>query len=366
MTRRAARLGILTGGGDCPGLNAVLRAAVKAAVGDLGWEVVGIEDGFEGLLVPDKVRQLSHAEVRGILPRGGTILGTTNRGNPFAYKTVREGQVVVEDRSADALRSIGELGLDGLIVIGGDGSLKIGYEFSRLGVPVVGVPKTIDNDLSATDVTFGFDTAVVTATEALDRLHTTAESHHRVMILEVMGRTVGWIALHAGIAGGADAILIPEIPFSIQHICDKLHDRVAHGAKFSIMVVAEGATPIGGEMVMQEALSRYREARLGGIGQRVGEELAARVAQEVRVTVLGHLQRGGSPTAFDRLLGTRFGAAAVRVAAAGGWGRMVALQGGEIVDVALEDAVGQLKSVPPNGELVRTARAMGVSFGDGR
>lgn len=365
MARRRARLGVLTGGGDCPGLNAVIRAVVKAAHGDFGWEVIGIEDSFEGLLAPDKARPITPADVRGILPRGGTILGTTNRSNPFAYRTLRDGQVVVEDRSADALRSIAELGLDGLIVIGGDGSLKIGLEFQRLGVPIVGVPKTIDNDLSATDVTFGFDTAVLTATEAIDKLHTTAESHHRIMILELMGRTVGWIATHAGIAGGADVILIPEIPFSIQCVCDKIHDRDAHGAKFSIVVVAEGAAPIGGEVVTQETFGALREKRLGGIGQRVAEALAACTDREVRVTVLGHLQRGGSPTPFDRLLGTRFGAAAVHLFAKGGFGRMVALRGTEIVDVPLEDAVGQIKSVPPDGELVRTARALGISFGDG-
>ncbi|MBI3968934.1 MAG: ATP-dependent 6-phosphofructokinase [Chloroflexi bacterium] len=357
------RLAITTGGGDCPGLNAVIRAVVKTAL-DEGIEVLGIEDGFDGLVLGNRVRQLGHAEVRGILPRGGTILGTTNRGNPFAYRLVENGHVRVIDRSQDCATRLSELGVDGMVVIGGDGTLKIGLEFQQLGVPVVGVPKTIDNDLSATDVTFGFDTALMTATDALDKLHTTAESHHRVMILEVMGRHAGWIAVESGLAGGADVILIPEIPYTFEGIVKKITERDFHGSHFTIMVVAEGAKLPDGSEIFQEQASQRGSARLGGIGNRIAEQLEDRIHKEVRVTVLGHLQRGGSPTAFDRILGTRFGAAAVRLAKAGKFGRMAALRGESIVDVALEDACGVMKAVAPDGEMVATARGVGVSFGD--
>jgi len=357
------RIGVLTGGGDCPGLNAVIRAVVKTAIGQYGWQVIGIEDGFEGLVAPDKARPLSLQDVRGILPRGGTILGTTNRCNPFACPVVEGGQKKLVDKSGDVVARIRELGIDALVVIGGDGSLKIALELYHLGVPVVGVPKTIDNDLSATDVTFGFDTALTTATDALDKLHTTAESHHRVMVIEVMGRNAGWIALMAGLAGGADVILIPEIPFQIDPICAKVRQRDEQGNKFSIVVVAEGAKPAGGEVVAR-GVDELGFPRLGGIAYRVGDQVALCSEHEVRVTVLGHLQRGGSPTPFDRILGTRFGTEAVRLAAAGGFGQMVALHGLHVEAVPLEEAVGVQKLVPPDGELVRTAKAMGVIFGD--
>ncbi|MHB1414458.1 MAG: 6-phosphofructokinase [Chloroflexota bacterium] len=360
MRQRRGRIGVLTGGGDCPGLNAVIRAVVKTAHNEYGWEVVGIEDGFEGLIQPGKTRLLGPDDVRGILPRGGTILGTTNRGNPFAYRVVEDGEVRIRDLSGPAVERISELGLLALVVIGGDGSLHIAHELSKLGVPVVGVPKTIDNDISATDVTFGFDTALTTATEAIDKLHTTAESHHRVMVLEVMGRDAGWIALQSGIAGGADAILIPEIPFSLEAVASTIQARESSGRKFSILVVAEGAAPEGGRQAFLRPADGLTLPRLGGIGAIVGDGLAAMCACETRVTVLGHLQRGGAPTAFDRILGTRFGAAAVRLVAADGIGRMVALRAPDIVDVPLAEAVGLLKTVPPDGELVRTARGLGI------
>ena len=358
------RIGVLTGGGDAPGLNAVIRAVVRTAIKEYGWEVLGIEDGYEGLLFKRRTRLLGLEDVRGILPRGGTILGTTNRGNPFAYRVEVDGKVEVRDLSQDALARIQELELDCLIVIGGDGSLKIALELFRLGAPIIGIPKTIDNDLSATDITFGFDTALHTATEALDKLHTTAESHHRVMILEVMGRDAGWIALEAGIAGSADVILIPEIPFKVESVAASIAKREKMGRKFSLVVVSEGACPEGECQVVQEAGGPGRLPRLGGIGNHLASILKERIPQEVRVTVLGHLQRGGSPSPFDRLLGTRLGAAAVRLAAERGLGKMVALRSPQIVAVDLAEAVGQLKRVPVDGELVRVARGLGISLGD--
>jgi len=357
------RIGVLTGGGDCPGLNAVIRAVVKAAILQHGWEVIGIEDGFEGLIEPGRTRKLELADVRGLLPRGGTILGTTNRGNPFAFHTVIDGQEVVYDASHEVVEHIDQLGLDGLIVIGGDGSLSIGLDLARLGVPIIGVPKTIDNDLALTDVTFGFDTALDTATYAIDKLHTTAESHHRVMLVEVMGRNAGWIALTAGLAGGADVILIPEIPFSVEAICACVQERERDGAKFSIVVVAEGAAPVDGKQVFKHSGDGRALPRLGGIADRIGRQIVVCSGKETRVTVLGHLQRRGGPGAFDRILATRFGTAAVRLAAAGRFGQMVALQGTEIVSVPIEDAVRVPKRVDPEGEMVQTARELGISFG---
>lgn len=361
------RIAVLTGGGDCPGLNAVIRAVVRTASG-AGWEVFGIADGFDGLLdgaPPAGVRRLDVESVRGILPRGGTILGTTNRGNPFAYRTRLPGGAVQErDRSDEVLRAVQRHGFDGLVVIGGDGTLRIAHELGLKGVPVVGVPKTIDNDLSATEVTFGFDTALTTATEAIDKLHTTAESHHRVMVLEVMGRDAGWIALHSGIAGGADVILIPEIPFRLEAVTGSVELRCQRGRQFSIVVVAEGAKLEGGEAIYQRG-SSVEPARLGGIGNWLASTLADElVDHEVRATVLGHLQRGGSPTARDRILGTRFGVRAVELIAHGQFAHMVALRADDVVAVKLEDAVAQIKLVPLDHELVRTARALGIGFGD--
>ena len=364
MPRSVRRIGVLTGGGDAPGLNAVIRAVVRTAGNQYGWEVMGIEDGFEGLLFQRQPRLLTTEDVRGILPRGGTILGTTNRGNPFAYQLKVGGKTEVRDLSRDALARIRELGLDALIVIGGDGSLSIAMELHQLGAPIVGIPKTIDNDLSATDITFGFDTALHTATDALDKLHTTAESHHRVMILEVMGRNAGWIAMEAGLAGGADAILIPEIPYRLACIRESIERREAAGRKFSLVVVAEGAKPRDGAQVYQEQGGPTTPGRLGGIANQLAESLRQSIPQEIRVTVLGHLQRGGSPTPFDRILGTRFGAAAVRLIAEGGIGQMVGLHTPHIVPVSLAEAVGKLKRVPPDGELARTARGLGICLGD--
>ena len=357
------RIGILSGGGDAPGLNAVIRAVVKTAIFKYGWEVTGIFDGFEGLLTPTKTRQLTSWNTRGILFVGGTILGTTNRGNPFAHKTVVNGKEIVEDMSPMVLGNIQELGLDVLVVIGGDGSLKIGSGLHKLGIPVIGVPKTIDNDLMATYVTFGFQTAVDTATEALDKLHTTAESHQRVIVLEVMGRYAGWIALEAGMSGSADVILIPEIPFDMDKVAERLRERKKAGSKSSIVVVAEGAKPLGGEMSVRECAADGYVLRLGGMGEIVSAEISKRTGFETRVTVLGHLQRGGSPCPFDRLLATRYGAAAVELIAQKKFGEMVSYQPPVITSVPLEAAISKLKLVEPDSELVRIAEGMGVSFG---
>jgi phosphofructokinase-like protein len=357
------RIGVLSGGGDAPGLNAVIRAVTKTAIFKYGWEVLGIIDGFEGLLSPTKTRQLTTWNTRGILFMGGTILGTTNRGNPFAHKTIMGGKEIVEDMSSVVMSNIREAGIEALVVIGGDGSLKIGQGLQRLGCPVIGVPKTIDNDLMATHVTFGFQTAVDTATDALDKLHTTAESHQRVIVLEVMGRYAGWIALEAGMAGSADVILIPEIPFSMDKVNDRLVERKKAGSKSSIVVVAEGAKPRGGEMAVREKAADGYVLRLGGMGEIVANEITRSTQIETRVTVLGHLQRGGSPCPFDRLLATRYGAAAVELVAQKKFGHMVSYQPPDITSVSLEKAISNLKLVDPEGELVKTAEGMGVSFG---
>jgi phosphofructokinase-like protein len=360
----AKRIGILTGGGDCPGLNAVIRGVVKGAVLKRGWEVVGIEDGFDGLLMPEQFRVLSLGDVQGILPRGGTILGTTNRGNPFCYQITRDGKTVFVDRSAEVVRNLDSNGIEALIVVGGEGSLKIALELAQKGVNIVGVPKTIDNDLMETDVTFGFNTALETATDALDKLHTTAESHHRVMILEVMGRYAGWIALESGIAGGADVILIPEIPFDIEKICHAVDNRRQKGRRFSIIVAAEGAYPIDGTRVVQAAATTTQPVeRLGGIGDYVARRIAGCLDMDVRVTVLGHLQRGGSPSTFYRCLGSRFGIKALDLVAGMDYGKMVCLQGQEITSAPIERAVARLKLVDPNGEMVGCADELGIRFG---
>jgi phosphofructokinase-like protein len=358
-----SRIGVLTSGGDAPGLNAVLRAVVKTAIRQHGWEVLGIEDGFEGLCDdPPRVRPLNLDSVRGILPRGGTILGTSTRSTHLirAEMTPEGERFHVDPKVLDILRA---LGLDALIVVGGDGSLRIALELWRLGAPVVGVPKTIDNDIAATDYTFGFDTALEVAKDALDRLHTTAESHNRVMVLEVMGREAGWIALEAGVSAGADVILIPEHPFDLQVVARAIQERYARGSRFSIVIVAEGARPIGGDAVYQPAMDPRSRPRLGGIGQVVADALRQLCQMDTRATVLGHLQRGGSPTAFDRLLGTRFGAAAVRLVANREWGQMVALRGTRIVSVPLAKAVARPKLVSLDDDLVRAALEMGISLG---
>jgi phosphofructokinase-like protein len=348
-------IGIATGGGDAPGLNAVIRAATRAAILKHKWKVIGIPDGFDGLIWPEKSFELTLDSVSGILPRGGTILGTTNRGNPFNYKTSENGQEVVRDISDQVIANAKKLGIDAIITIGGDGSQKIGYELFQKGVKIVGVPKTIDNDLSATEVTFGFDTALHTVSDAIDKIHTTAASHHRVMVVEVMGRDCGWIALAGGIAGGAHVILIPEIPFTIAGVCRHIAEREKTGRDFTIVVVAEGVN-------LPPELKENRRA--SSVGNLIGNAIALGSNKEVRVSVLGHIQRGGSPSPFDRVLATRFGVAAVDLIAAGGFGQMVALHAGSIVAVDVAHAIGHLKSVNAAGELVRTARAIGIGFGD--
>jgi phosphofructokinase-like protein len=359
------RVGVLTGGGDAPGLNAVIRAVVRACKVTYGVTVVGISEGFTGL-VEMRARELDLDDISGLLVRGGTILGTTNRGNPFRYAYRRpDGVEELVDASGTAKKNVEKLGLDCLVVIGGDGSLSIGERFWReLGIPVVGVPKTIDNDLSATDYTFGFATAVQSATWALDCLHTTAESHHRVMLLEVMGRDAGWIALHAGLAGGGDVVLIPEIPFRFEPLIAKFQARERRGRPFSLVVVAEGAAPAGGAQVFagEDAVTGWK--RLGGISASIAREIEARGGYEVRATVLGHIQRGGSPVPNDRILATRFGIEAARLAVEGKFGNMVALRGDEIVAVPLADAIGRLKKVDPQCQLMKAARALGIVFGD--
>jgi ATP-dependent phosphofructokinase / diphosphate-dependent phosphofructokinase len=357
------RLGILTGGGDAPGLNAVIRAAVKTAIHEYGCEVLGIRDGYDGFIDEQGIVPLTVADVRGILPRGGTILGAANRGNPYARKVIRDGKEVTIDVSDEIIKGIQRLKMDALLVLGGDGTLHIAHELFQKGAPVIGVPKTIDNDIGGTEVTFGFDTAVNTATEAIDKLHSTAEAHHRVMVLELMGRNAGFIALHAGVAGGADVILIPEIPFKFESIAAKVRERVERGSHFSIIAISEGAKPLGGDQVFSRQGDEVYVPRLGGIGQRVGEYIEQQ-GFETRVTVLGHLQRGGTPTPFDRWLATRYGAAAVRLAAAGKFDRMVALRANKIVDISLEEATTKPRRVDVNDDAVITARGMGISFGD--
>jgi phosphofructokinase-like protein len=359
------KIGILTGGGDCPGLNAVIRAITKTAIGIYGIEIIGFIDGFKGL-VENHYRELNFKSVSGIGHTGGTILGTSNRDNPFNYLVSAMGEEpVFADKSAQAVKNINDSGCDGLIVIGGDGTLNIAQRFHEMGVKIIGVPKTIDNDLMATDVTFGFNTAVNTASDALDKLHTTAESHHRVMILEVMGRYAGWIALHAGISGGADVILIPEIPYSLDKIIDKIRFRYRNDKKFSIIVVAEGAAPQGGKMEIQKLVpTSHDPIRLGGIGRKVGQDIEEKTGIETRVTVLGHLQRGGQPIPYDRILSSRYGSAAVDAFVNKEFGTMVSLQGPSIKTVPLTAAIKDIKKVPTDSEIIKTGRAIGISFGD--
>jgi len=359
--RGVQRIGILTGGGDAPGLNAVIRAVVKSAA-NCHCETIGLLDGFDGLTEPDQWRPLTPKDVTGILRIGGTILGTANRGNPFARPVeTSDGPRPYSDRCLEMFR---KLQLDALVVIGGDGTLAIAHEFFTRGMPVVGVPKTIDNDIVETTNTFGFDTAVGFATEAVDRLHTTAEAHHRIMVVEVMGRYAGWIALYAGVAGGADVILIPEIPFDLQKIADHIKRRESLGARFSIVVVAEGAWPVGGTTsVVRPAEGEYVE-KLGGMGAIVTAELERLTGKETRNVVLGHLQRGGSPTSFDRLLATRFGAHAMELVLQRKFGTMVAFHPPNIVDVPLERVVGRIRTVPLDFDVLRAARSMNVSLGE--
>jgi len=358
------RIAITTGGGDAPGLNAVIRAVVLSAH-NRGWQCYGIRRGYGGLLGEDGIMSLTPQAVRGITHLGGTILGTTNRGNPFRW-AIRssDGTMTEVDRSDDLIAAFNASGFEALVTIGGDGSLKIGHDLWKKGLPVIGVPKTIDNDVVGTMATFGFDTAVSTATEAIDKLHSTTESHERVMVVELMGRDAGWIALHSGIAATADVILIPEIPFDIEKVCAKIHARERDGRHFSMVVVGEGARPLDGESMLVERRGAGTVDRLGGIGSMVAKAIADRTGKETRSLVLGHLQRGGSPTTFDRLLALRFGAAAVRAIGDGEFGIMVGFAPPKLVRVPLDDVIGRTKTVPLDSDTVMTARALGISLGD--
>jgi ATP-dependent phosphofructokinase / diphosphate-dependent phosphofructokinase len=365
MTRtQRRRIGILTGGGDCPGLNAVIRAATKTAI-HLGYEVVGILRGFEGLASPFQSMELTIENTANILDQGGTILGSTNKGRFAAKVGVNETRDLGDDLLNEVKANVAEHQLDGLICIGGDGSLSIAQQLFELGLPIVGVPKTIDNDLSSTAFTFGFDSAVACAANALDRLHTTAASHERVMVLEVMGRHAGWIALHAGLAGGGDVILIPEIPWTIANVCAKIEQRKEMGKRFTLIVVAEGARlPEGGQMTLESVSTQHQQIRLGGIGQWVAEEIQAQLKTETRCVVLGHLQRGGTPSYFDRCLSTQFGAHAVRLIEEERFGEMVSYHPPKIDSVEIAQAIEKLSTVDPNSSIVQAARALNVSFGD--
>jgi phosphofructokinase-like protein len=362
MSRK--RIAVSTGGGDAPGLNAVIRATVLSAL-NRGWEVFGIRKGYGGLLGEDEMVRLDQESVRGITHLGGTILGTTNRGNPFEWPVqMKNGKVHIIDRSDEVVEAFRNHEFDAMVAIGGDGSLHIANRLSQKGLPVVGVPKTIDNDLASTQVTFGFHTAVQTASDAIDKLHSTAESHERVMVVELMGRHTGWIALFAGVSATADVILIPEIPYRMDLICEKIRERDESGRRFSIVVVAEGATPVEGDVSLVEEAQPGAMARLGGIGERVAQEIAERTGKETRSLVLGHLQRGGSPIAYDRLIALRFGAAAVRCVAEERYGTMVALDPPDVRAVPLEEAIERTKTVPLDSDILQTARDLGISFGD--
>ncbi len=358
------RIALSTGGGDAPGLNAVIRSAVLSAL-SRGWEVYGIRRGYGALLGEDSIVRLDSDSVRGITHLGGTILGTTNRGNPFDWPTVGpDGTTQTVDRSDELIEAFRAHGFDAMISIGGDGSLSIANRLAQKGMPVVGVPKTIDNDLAVTQVTFGFHTAVETATDAIDKVHSTAESHERVMVVEVMGRHTGWIALHSGVSGSADVILIPEIPYDIELVCDKIRRRYERGRRFAIVVAAEGAVPRDGAATFVEDARPGSAARYGGVAERLARQIGDATGFETRSLVLGHLQRGGSPTSYDRLIALRFGAAAVRLVAEERFGTMVALNPPDILAVPIADAIEQLKRVPTHSDIVQTARDIGVSFGD--
>ena len=365
MSRKSGkikRIGILTGGGDCPGLNAVIRGVAKPAH-DIGLTVLGIQDGFEGL-VEGKAIQLYNKDVSGILAQGGTILGSSNKGDPFHWPTEIGKEIKIMDRSEDAIRNYEGWNLDALIAIGGDGTMHISKKLMDMGMNIVGVPKTIDNDLDATDQTFGHDSAVYVLTEAIDRLHTTASSHHRVIVIEAMGRYAGWIALHGGLAGGADIILLPEFPFDWESVYDKVIERNMMGKRFSLICVAEGAKPIDGEMVVKaKDIKRTDPIQLGGIAELVAKKISEGTGLETRYTVLGHLQRGGSPTPYDRILSTKFGTYAIEMVIKKKFGRMVALKGSEISSVTIESAIAKQKLVQKNCQAVQAAKAVGISFG---
>jgi ATP-dependent phosphofructokinase / diphosphate-dependent phosphofructokinase len=361
-SKKVKRIGILTGGGDCPGLNAVIRGVAKPAH-DNGLTVLGIQDGFEGL-VEGKAIQLYNKDVSGILAQGGTILGSSNKGDPFHWPTEIGKEIKIMDRSEDAIRNYEGWNLDALIAIGGDGTMHISKKLMDMGMNIVGVPKTIDNDLDATDQTFGHDSAVYVLTWAIDRLHTTASSHHRVIVIEAMGRYAGWIALHGGLAGGADIILLPEFPFEWENVYDKVIERNMMGKRFSLVCVAEGAKPKDGEMVVKaKDIKRTDPIQLGGIAELVAKKISDSTGLETRYTVLGHLQRGGSPTPYDRILSTKFGTYAIEMVIKKKFGRMVALKGNEITSVTIESAIAKQKLVQKNCQAVQAAKAVGISFG---
>ncbi len=354
------RIGVLTGGGDCPGLNAAIRAVTKTAILHYGMEVLGIKDGYLGL-IENRYTTLSYEDVSGILTEGGTLLGSSNKANPFGYPSP-SGKL--RDLSGAVLENVKMMELDGLVCIGGDGTLTVAYKLYKKGLRLVGIPKTIDNDLGATDVTIGFDSAVITATEAIDKLHTTAQSHHRVMVIEVMGRYAGWLGLYAGMAGGGDIIIIPEIPYDIDKVCKRVTERHKSGKRFSIVVISEGARPKGGNMVVKKIVKDSAEpVRLGGIGNKIASDIENLTGLETRVTVLGHLQRGGSPSPFDRMLATRLGTFACGLLARGKFGRMAALKGQDIRAVELKDAVRSIRRVSRSHPIIKSGLAVGTSFG---
>ncbi len=364
--KRPTRIGVLTGGGDCPGLNAVIRMVTKAAMSELGTEVFGIEDGFLGL-IRNRMRLLSNEDVSNILTVGGTILGTSNKANPsnFAIGEDDDGKPIFKDVTDRVIEHVRARELEGLICIGGDGTMTGAANLIKNGVPCIGVPKTIDNDLMHTHLTFGFTTAVETATECLDRIHSTASSHHRVMVVELMGRNAGWLALHAGLASGADVILIPEIPYNIESVCETCIRRSKRGKRFTLVAVSEGAAPKGGSQVVDQVVCDSPDPiRLGGIASVLSREISSRTRLEARATILGHVQRGGTPVAFDRVLATRFGYKAVQMMATGQWNEMVVIQKGETGSVPIESVAGQQRTVPPDDPMVSMARAVGTCMGD--
>jgi 6-phosphofructokinase 1 len=359
MTSGSRTIGVLTGGGDCPGLNAAIRAIVHAGKRQHGWKLIGIRDAFGGLIWPEQSHELTFESTRGILPQGGTILGTTNSKDPFAFPVTQNARVTKCDCSGRCFEGMEKLGIEALIVMGGNGTLTIAERFSRLGMKIVAIPKTIDNDLQCTDVTLGFDSALHIATEAMDRLHSTAESHHRVMIVEMMGRDAGWIALHAGVAGGADVILLPEISFRVENVCEAIRKREAIGRTFTVIAVAEGA-----KLPLEGSGKPGGKIEAGEVANLLAHAVREHVDKEVRVTVLGHLQRGGTPSPFDRTLAARFGAGVVELVEGNAWGKMIALRGSKLAMANLAEAINPIRLVDPRDELVRAARAIGICFGD--
>jgi phosphofructokinase-like protein len=364
--KKITRIGILTGGGDCPGLNSVIRAVTKCAIVDFGLEVYGIYDSFDGLIGEPRAKRLRMGDVKGLLFRGGTILGSTNKGDPFAYRKMVSGKVIEEDQSDEVVENVERLGLDALVVIGGDGTMAVANKFvERKHLPMVGVPKTIDNDIAGTDRTFGFDTAVSIATEAIDRLQTTASSHHRTLVVETMGRNAGWIALESGLAGGADVILIPEIPFTVEAVAAAINEREQYGSRSTIVCAAEGAKASGGKQFVEKTILDSAEpVRLGGIARWLCDQLESRVRAECRAIVLGHIQRGGTPTANDRVLCTRFGVEAVRAVMRGESGSMVAIRNDAVGTVPISTVAGRQRTIDPESDIIRAARATAVSFGN--